>query len=329
MPIVTLSTGARFECATHESILTAALRAGQPMAYSCRNGRCGSCKCKVAQGHSALLHPESGLDDAERAQGWILSCARSPAQDLSLEVEAWDGYELPAALTLPCRIDALQPLAPTVMQVTLRLPPQARLIYHPGQYVDVIGAQGLRRSYSLACAQASDQRLRLHVRRVAEGAMSRYWFEQAQVGDLLRLQGPLGTYFLRQIGSLDLVFLATGTGIAPVLAMLQGLALRAAPERPRSVTVYWGARGASDLYCDVGGAGARFVPVLSRPDAGWQGERGHVQTAMLRLQPPGPQTLVYASGSQAMVRGARTALLAAGLPATRFFADAFVCSATA
>lgn len=316
--------------ATNISIIDGALRDGITLAYSCRTGRCSTCKCKVISGSSTPLSAELGLTEAEKSEGWILSCVRSATSDMVLEVEDLGGVNPPTPKTVPCRIQELNRLADDVMQVRLRLPPTADLTYLPGQYIDVIGPAGIRRSYSLANAQASDKHLELHIRAVPGGAMSEYWFQHAKVNDLLRLNGPLGTFFLRQIAGLDLIFLATGTGIAPVKSMLEGMSALSADQQPRSVTVYWGGRKPQDLYCDVAAfsGSARFVPVLSQADAPWTGARGYVQQQLINDMPDLSQAVVYACGSDAMIQSAKTLLESAGLPTHRFHSDAFVCSAS-
>ena len=161
--------------------------------------------------------------------------------------------------------------------------------------------------------------------------MSDYWFNRARTDDLLRLRGPLGTFVLRDVGGLDLVLLATGTGIAPLKAILESLPSLGPAQAPRSVTVLWGGRVPADLYLDISAMpGAhRFVPVLSRAGADWPGARGHVQDVLRGLQPELGNAAVYACGSDAMIRSARDALTGAGLPDRRFHSDAFVCSAAA
>jgi CDP-4-dehydro-6-deoxyglucose reductase len=159
--------------------------------------------------------------------------------------------------------------------------------------------------------------------------MSNYWFSQAKANDLLRLNGPLGTFFLRDTANVDLVFLATGTGIAPVKALLESLETLPGDQNPKSITVMWGARTPEDLYYDVKAISGtyRYVPVLSRAPTDWTGAQGYVQQALLSILPDLSNAMVYACGSDAMIRGAQKTLTAAGLPANRFFSDAFVCSA--
>jgi CDP-4-dehydro-6-deoxyglucose reductase len=211
--------------------------------------------------------------------------------------------------------------------VQLRLPPRSEFSFVPGQYVDMIGPNGIRRSYSLASG-LSDGLLELHIRAVEDGAMSEYWFQQARVNDLLYLNGPLGTFFLRDVCNVDLVFLATGTGIAPVKAILESLAIVPIGRRPRTVTVLWGGRVLSDLYFNVSSIPSDFnyVPVLSRADAVWTGARGYVQEHLLTMFPDLSKVVVYACGSVCMIRSAKKMLTNNGLPGSRFYSDAFVCS---
>lgn len=329
MQIVKLLSGRKFQASQDISLLDAASVAGLTLPHSCKTGRCSTCKCKVLQGETIPLQTETGLTKEEKAEGWILSCVRAAHTDVTIEVEDLGSVVLPPSRTFPCRISSINCVAPDVLRVMLRLPPSADFRSIPGQYIDVIGPGGTRRSYSLANANTADKTLELHIRAVDGGAMSDYWFKQAKVNDLLRFNGPLGTFFLRGLDQLHLVFLATGTGIAPVKAMLESLSHNAPEQAPRSVTIFWGGRTAEDFYFDPQAisAGHRFVHVLSRAAAGWAGGSGYVQNALLATQPDLARTVVYACGSDAMIRSAKASLLAAGLPHNRFFADAFVSSA--
>lgn len=327
MSIVTLQDKIRFPVEDGETILDAAERAGVNISYACRKGRCTACKCKVVNGSTRALHPELGLEQREAEEGWVLSCVRTVDTDVELVADELIPFSLPRSQLLPCRIDALTPLAPDVLEVRLRLPPSAKFTYLPGQYIDIIGPRGARRSYSLASGGAAHM-LCLHVRHVPGGVLSSYWFGEAKVDDLLRLAGPLGTFFLRDVVDRRLVFLATGTGIAPITTMLVGLAQLGAAQ-PRDVTVIWGARHRGDLYADP----ARFYPachywpVLSRPDPEWTGRCGYVQDALLAAGYDLGETVVYACGSDSMIRSAKYVLTNAGLDPNAFHSDAFVCSA--
>lgn len=330
MTSITLNSGKVFNIDAGVSILDAAASNAISLPYSCKTGRCSTCKCKVMAGESYALQEEFGLTASEKAAGWILSCVRAANTDLVLEVEDFGEVELPEIKTLPCRISSIEKLAPDVIRVILRLPPTANFDFIPGQYIDAIGPSGLRRSYSLANASSSDKRIELHIRAVPDGAMSQFWFDQAKQNDLLRLNGPLGTFLLRDVTDLDLVFLATGTGIAPVKAMLESLTEVTAKQQPRSVTVLWGGRTEVDLYWDMASISGnfKFVPVLSRPNSQWAGACGYVQDVLLSIMPDLSHVAVYACGSDAMIKSAKALLTQANLPSNRFYSDAFVCSAS-
>lgn len=330
MVSITLTSGKCLNIGLGVSVLEGAALNEVSLPYSCKTGRCSTCKCRVIAGETQALKDEIGLTKAEKAEGWILSCVRTAVTDVVLEVEDLGNVFLAPAKTFPCRIKSIENLAPDVFRVVLRLPPTTDFGFVPGQYIDVIGPGGLRRSYSLANASYAEKQLELHIRAINGGAMSQYWFDQAQPKDLLRLNGPLGTFFLRNVSNLDLVFLATGTGMAPVKAMLESLIDLADGQQPRSVTVLWGGRTPEDFYLDVEGipGNFNFVPVLSRADAQWTGARGYVQQNLLSILPDLANAVVYACGSNAMIQSAKNLLTQAGLPVHRFYSDAFVCSAS-
>jgi len=329
MTTVRINQEEPFKAELNSTLLDATNAAGIQLPYSCKTGRCGTCKCRVLSGSTLAIAPESGLTANEKTNGWILSCVRTAVTDLEVAAETLDNICLPKPKTLPCKIATLARVAPDVLQVGLRLPPTIAFDFLPGQYIELIGRDGLRRSFSLANAATKGGTLELHIRAIVGGAMSRYLFENAQVGDLLRLRGPLGTFFLRDIAGLDLVLLATGTGIAPVKAMLGALPGLPFEELPHTVTVLWGGRTPVDLYSDIANLPSdhTFIPVLSRAGDDWTGARGHVQDVLLARHPDLSNAAVYACGSNAMIHSARAAFVQAGLAEHRFHSDAFLCSA--
>ena len=333
MPRITLSSGTSFESDRGTSMLDAALAKGVVLEHSCRTGRCGSCKAHVTHGSTVSLRPSVALTDEERARGWVLTCTEEALSDTQLDIEDLGALVHIETRVTPARIDAIERLADDVLRVQLRLPPRSPFRFLAGQYLDVTSPAGVKRSYSIASAAASPERVELQVRRVEGGQLSGYWFEQAKANDLLRFNGPRGTFFLRPVVGLDVIFLATGTGIAPILSMLQQLAAMPAVDQPRSVALYWGGRHREDHYLDPRTAlpALRYVPVMSRGDVAWAGARGHVQDVLAHevahgQAPPLEQAVVYACGSDVMIHGARNLLSNIGLPAKRFFFDAFVSS---
>lgn len=328
MPTITLTSGKKFAAKGQQTLLDASAAAGFTLPHSCRDGRCGSCKALLKEGETRAITQEASLTAAELAEGWILTCLRSAETDVTLEVEDLGDFLIPQPRTLPCRIARIEKLASDVLHIGLRLPPKANFAFKPGQYVDVIGPDGVRRSYSLANSDPSDGILELHVKKVVGGAFSEYWFNNAQLHDLLRLHGPLGTFFLRDVDGKDVFFLATGTGIAPISSMLSELKFMAEKKGPRSVSILWGGRSPDDIYIDFQNFPThyRFSPVLSRPPKTWLGETGYVQDVLLSEIINFNSAVVYACGLREMIEDARESLVSAGLPARNFFSDAFLSS---
>ena len=332
MSQVTLANGAAFSAEPGTTILDAGLAQGIVLEHGCRTGRCGSCKARVVQGTTAPLRAPLSLTDAEAAEGWVLTCVSEALTDVQLDVEDLGPLaDYPARLT-PSRIDVLERVADDVVRVVLRLPATPPFRFLAGQHVDVTSPAGDKRSYSIASAPSAPGKVELQIRRVDGGRFSDYWFGAAKTNDLLRFDGPRGTFVLHPVQGLDVVFLATGTGIAPILSMLAQIA--ATPGlQPRSVSLYWGGRHVEDHYLDPAAAlpGLRYVPVVSRGGAQWQGARGHVQDVLLADvalgRAPGlAGAAVYACGSERMIHDARRALADAGLSPRRFHFDAFVGS---
>lgn len=329
MPTVTLTSGRSFHVMIGESILDAAEKSAVSIPFSCKTGRCGVCKCMPSGGGTHAIFSEDGLTDEERSAGWILSCVRTVDSDLDLFVEDLTDLKIPIRKTLPCKISKLERLTNNVMKVFLRLPPKSAFDFLPGQYVDIIGPNSVRRSYSIANANIETLGIELHIRSFEGGVMSNYWFGQAKENDLLRLDGPKGTFFLRNLTGLNLVYLATGTGIAPVKSMLESLDLFPKELLPKSVSVYWGVRVFEDLYIDVSkttGLNINFVPVLSRPSAGWADRTGYVQDVFVSESSDLENTVVFACGSDEMIKSAKSLLMSLGLSSENFFSDAFLSS---
>lgn len=328
MPIICLSNGRSFEADAATSILDAARAAGITLEYSCRTGRCGICKSPLLAGETTILRPEDeSLTAEEAAQGLILTCCRSATTDVTLDVEPLDRIAGLDIRTMPSRIVSIDRIAPDIVKVALKTPPASPMRFLPGQYVDVI-ADGVRRSYSLANAPRGDALLELIVKRYPGGRLSDYWFERAKPNDLIRIEGPFGTFFLRDEGPTNILFLATGTGIAPVKALLEELAANPVRAGRHRISVFWGNRAAESFCWDAVGLGLDIGMhhLLSDRQAAWPGTRGYVQDAAIAAGVDVDDTVVYACGSQHMIASARGALFALGLPPRRFFSDAFVSS---
>ncbi len=320
-------SGHKFTVEAEQTVLSAALDAGFALPYGCRNGACGACKGKILAGQVDYGDIQPGsLSDEDRHRGLALFCSAKPKSDLVIEVkEVGAAKDIPVK-TLPCRIERMERLADDVMQLFLKLPSNERLQFLPGQYIDFLLKDGKRRSFSLANAPEEDALLELHVRRVAGGEFTEHVFNAMQVKDIMRINGPLGSFFLRESDK-PAIFLATGTGFAPIKSILSH-AFHHGIDRP--LVLYWGARTLQDMYlAELASQWQQlhgnftFIPVLSQAGADWPGRTGYVQDAVLADFANLTGYQVYACGSPAMVDAARKACLGHGLPEDEFFSDAF------
>lgn len=324
-------SGHEFQVAENESVLDAALREkGGVLPYGCRNGTCGSCMGKILVGEIAYpADRPPGLSEREQAEGKALLCQARPQSDLVIEArEIKTGGDIAVKL-LPCRVERRELLAPDVMRLYLRLPSVERLQFLAGQYVDILLADGRRRSFSLANPPHADDLLELHVRRVPGGFFTDYVFDKMKEKALLRFQGPLGTFFLREDSPRPIILIGGGTGFAPLKGILEH-AFHIGLDRP--LHLYWGARAKVDLYLDglprrweTEHPNFRYTPVLSepRPEDGWGGRTGWVHEAVAADYPDLSGYEVYMSGPPPMIRAAKPAFAARGLPEERLYYDSF------
>jgi CDP-4-dehydro-6-deoxyglucose reductase len=325
------SSGRRFEVAAGETVLEAAQRAGIALPYSCRAGVCGSCKATLLEGRCTYPHnPPAALDAHERAQHAVLLCQAVPASDLLLEAREVVSVEDVARRRLRVRVAAKRVLAPDVTGLSLMPEDEgARLRWLPGQYLDVLLDDGRRRPFSIANGPRADGEIELHVRHVVGGGFTSWVADALKVGDALRIEGPLGTFVPREDSERPMVFVAGGTGFAPVGAIVEHfLALGTR----RGMAVYWGVRSADDLYLRERVEGwvrhapnLRFHPVLSgSAQARAAGLRaGLVHEAVLADHADLSGHDVYMSGPPAMIDAGRHAFVAAGLPEERLYYDSF------
>ena len=319
-----------FQAEAGEPILDAALRHGLMLPYGCRDGVCGACRSRVLSGSVSHGTTAQALSQADRDAGFALLCCAHANEDLTIEArEVRSSADLPVK-TLPAKVDTLTRAAPDVMIVELRLPPGERLQFLAGQYIDILLKDGRRRAFSLANAPHDDARLQLHIRRNPQGHFTRHVFEGMKERDLLRINGPHGSFFLREDSTKPVLLVAGGTGFAPLKAIIEHAI---AQKSPRPMTLYWGARRRVDLYlAETAGRWAReharirFVPVLSEaaPDDRWTGRTGFVHSAVMQDFTDLSGHQVYVCGSPEMVAAARRDFVGQRrLPESEFFADSF------
>ncbi len=334
-------SGHQFEVGDDETVLAAAMRSGIGLPYGCRNGACGSCKGRVVEGRVRHdPHQASALSADEEARGLALFCSAHPESDLVIEAREVRGIGDIPIKKLPVRVASLTRAAPDVVVVRLQLPASERLQYLPGQYLEIIMKDGRRRSYSMAGAPETADQLELHIRHTPGGAFSDHVFgvgggaKQMKERDILRFEGPFGSFFLRDDSARPIVFVASGTGFAPIKAILEHAVLKAI-DRP--MTLYWGGRRPHDLYHDEIVRGwestlpsFRYIPVVSDALAEdrWNGRTGFVHRAVMDDFGDLSAHQVYACGAPVMVDAARRDFIAAcGLPEDEFHADAFTTEA--
>jgi CDP-4-dehydro-6-deoxyglucose reductase len=328
-------SGHQFSVEAGESILTAALRHGFVLPYGCRNGACGSCKGKVLEGSVDYgEYQKKALSDAEKAAGKALFCQARPLCDVVVEARTVGAAKDIPIKTLPCRVQKLERLADDVMVLYLKLPANERLQFLPGQYLEFLLRDGSRRSFSMANAPHDDELVQLHVRHVPGGQFTDHVFGKMKERDILRFEGPHGTFFLREDSDKPIVFLASGTGFAPIKSILE-TAFAKGIERP--MVLYWGGRRPQDLYMHAlaeSWAAAhdnfRYVPVISDalPEDDWRGRSGFVHRAVMEDFPDLSGYQVYACGVPVMVDSARKDFTAqCGLPEDEFYADSFTTQA--
>jgi len=327
---ITLTSEKQFPAVNGLSILESAAQYGIVLPYSCKIGRCSSCKVKVIQGTTKLAKPDNVLSKEDRSDGWILSCIHEAASNLVLEATEIL-TDFPKPKITPCKIDHLDQVTGDVIRVIVRFPSNVQFRFIPGQYVNVVGRNGMRRSYSIASHSRSTGTIELHIKAVEKGEMSRYWFTEAKIGDVLRIDGPHGTFILRECKEKNVYFLATGTGIAPVLAMLDEVNGLPHQKQPKSVTVIWGLRHKSDAYIDlrqkVAGTNIEIFQTYSREEENLRSRTNYVQDVLNALNPDWATSIIYACGSPQMILQTRQLAQKVGLKDNQFISDAFVPSA--
>ncbi len=325
-------SGRIFSANADETLLAAGIRAGVALPYGCKDGACGSCKCKKLQGSVVHgPHQSKALSEQEEADGMVLTCCAVAQSDVVLESRQVTPEGALPIRKMPSRVLAVERLSPDVMRLQLQLPANEVFAYHAGQYVEVLLRDGLRRSYSMANAPQAEagNRLELHLRHMPGGVFTDQVFGSMKEKDILRIEGPYGSFFLREDSAKPMVLLASGTGFAPIKAIIERIQ---AQGLNNETTLYWGGRRPQDLYLDAWVKGKlaempnlHYVPVISDalPEDEWSGRSGFVHLAVLQDRPDLSPYQVYACGAPVVVDSARIDFLRQGLPEDEFHADAF------
>jgi len=327
-------SGHQFQVEDGEAVLAAALRQGFVLPYGCKNGACGSCKGKILSGSVDYgVYQHKALTDEEKSQGKALFCQAKPLTDLVIEARTIGAAKDIPVKTLPCRVQKLERVTDDVMILGLKLPANERLQFLPGQYLEFLLKDGSRRSFSMGNAPHDDELIQLHVRHVPGGQFTDHVFGKMKERDILRFEGPHGTFFLREDSAKPVVFVASGTGFAPIKSIIEH-ALNKDIARP--MTLYWGGRRPKDLYLHALASSwaqqgkLKYVPVISDalPEDAWTGRTGFVHRAVMQDFPDLSGHQVYACGVPIMVDSARRDFIAhCKLSEEEFYADSFTTQA--
>jgi CDP-4-dehydro-6-deoxyglucose reductase, E3 len=327
-------SGRSFEAQPDETMLAAGIRQGVGLPYGCKDGACGSCKCKLVSGQVTHgPHQAKALSAEEEAAGYVLTCCGVAHSDVVLESRQVTEAGAFPIKKMPVRVTSLERASHDVIVLRLQLPASDAFQYHAGQYIEFLLRDGDRRSYSMANAphtQSEQPSMELHLRHMPGGKFTDHVFSAMKEKDILRIEGPYGSFFLREDSDKPIVLLASGTGFAPIKAVLQHMHFKGIT---RPTTLYWGGRRPADLYQNdwvqaqlAMMPNLRYVPVISDalPQDGWTGRTGFVHQAVLEDFPDLSGHQVYACGAPIVVESAREQYTAlAGLPAEEFFADSF------
>jgi CDP-4-dehydro-6-deoxyglucose reductase len=328
-------SGRTFTTETDEAILPAGIRQGIGLPYGCKDGACASCKCRKIEGlvvHGP--HQSKALSPEEEAAGYVLTCCAVPQSDVVLESRQVTEANAFPVKKMPARVASLERKSHDVIVLKLQLPANDTLRYHAGQYVEFILRDGARRSYSMANAPHNGPGVELHIRHMPGGKFTDHVFGAMKEKEILRVEGPFGSFFLREDSDKPMVLLASGTGFAPIKAVIEHMQHKGIT---RPATLYWGGRRPVDLYLDdwvkaklAEMPNLKYVPVISDalPEDQWTGRTGFVHQAVLADVPDLSGYQVYACGAPIVVDSARRDYLAlGGLPEEEFFADSFTTEA--
>ena len=326
-----ISSGATFTVNEGESVLTAALRQGVMLPYSCKNGTCGSCKGRLESGDVHYpFHPPLALSREDIAAGQALLCQAEPTEDLQVHVREIEAVRDIQVRKLPVRVTGKARLTEDVMQLKIKLPSAQRLQFLAGQYIDILLAEGKRRAFSIASSPQMEDEIELHIRHVEGGGFTGWVFDDLKVRDILRIEGPQGNFFVRHdTDDRPMIMMGGGTGFAPLKSMIEDLL---AHQDQRAMHLFWGAGTQNELYMHelaqqwaVENSHIKYSTALAEPQNENQpgSFHGFVHEAVLEQYPDLSGFDIYMSGPPAMIDNARAAFLEHGADRRRIFFDSF------
>lgn len=306
------------------TIFDSAISNGITIDHSCLNGRCSVCKVKVLSGDFYMPVSQEGLTEEEIHNRYCLTCISTPKSDLSLEEVKYTEGVLPEVKILPAKISKLEFLSEKVAKLTLRTPPNNKLTFLAGQYAD-ISVKSIKRSYSIA-SKPTETELEFIIKKYPKGQFSDYLFHEAKVNDLLRIEGPKGTYLLPKKLEETIVFLSTDTGIAPNLSLIK-FALEKRLLNPYQIILIHGQRYKKDHVYNLTEIFPEIRIIQTTSKESLEGMfNGYVQDALLKEKLNLNKTQVFACGNPNMIIQARKKLIENGLLSSNFKSDIFVKS---
>ena len=326
--IIVKPSGHVFEADEVDTILDAALEHGLAFPYGCRSGKCGSCVGKLLKGE--IKYPKGFSPKKEEIENnKTFLCQAIPQSDLEIEVHEIESAEGIEVRALPARVEALDKLNHDVIAMKLKLPDSERMQFLAGQYINILLEDEQKRAYSIANAPHDDQFIELHLREVPDGYFSNLVFHEMKEKAMLRVEGPLGGFFLREKSTRPIILMAGGTGFAPVKAIVEHAI---ASDIKRPIHIFWGVRAKQDLYHHALAKqwadeveNIEYIPALSDPlpEDNWKGEVGFIHEVVTNKFSDLSDYDVYLCGPPPMIEAGKKAFIANGLPDDRLFFDSF------
>ncbi|AFZ82651.1 2Fe-2S iron-sulfur cluster-binding protein [Candidatus Kinetoplastidibacterium crithidiae] len=314
----------------NQSILEAAKEKQIALPHSCSNGKCAKCKCKVLSGSFEISnYSNKALTDQEKSNNIILTCKTYPLSDMVIQYDHLIDKS-PSFKTIG-RVISIERKTVDVIILKIKISFGERFLFKPGQYVDFLLKNGEKRSYSIANSPFIDQYLEFHIKHFFGGLFTDQLFGLTNIhlkeDDILRLEGPFGSFILQEKSKNPIIFLASGTGFAPIKSMMEYIIRENIFSQP--IYLYWGARKLSDIYMnDLAKSweslivNFKYRPVLIN----------EISESMVNI----PEYVmkdfkdlssfqIYACGSNIMIESAkRDFITKCRLPVNKFYSDAFI-----
>jgi len=323
------SNQSSFDANSDETILDAALNHGINLPYGCRSGFCGECKGKIISGEVSYQEQPASLTIEDQEQGYAYLCSCHAESDIEVDIDLVVEASSIEIKTMPCRIQSMKKAADDVMILSLKLPTEESLQFLPGQYIDILLENGKKRSFSLANPPHNDEFLDLHIRHVPGGTFTDQLFSTSKEMDILRIEGPHGSFFYREATERPLIFVAGGTGFAPIKSIIEHLIEE---KMTLPIYLYWGVRTMADLYMadlakqwQADFPNIHYIPVLSeaKNDQLWEGRTGFVHQSVCDDFSDLSEYDIYACGPPIMTSSAEKAFKQQGIGKDHFFSDSF------